>query len=519
MTISSLPRNVGSGAFDDAVRAFRDAIGNEWVLVGRDDLLPYAVNLDPAGDVFPSAVVKPRSAQEVQDLVTIANRYRIPLYPISRGRQHGLGMATAVDPGNVIVYLGRMNEIVDYDAELGYVVLEPGVTFQQLYEFLRDRDAPFWISPISGPIDASVVANALDKGAGYTPAGFHFGNLIGLEIVLGDGRILTTGDGALPGARTVYTHKGGFGPLLDGLFAQANYGIVVRAGVWLMPAPPGARGFVFSFPEDADIGRAVDVAGRMKLTGAIPSTVSIANDLFCIAVETQEPIPFRGPGESPVSEGQLRKLRQQHDVGAWNVVGCLYGPPQELAGRVNRLYTAFAETGPVRYLDEEEASGRKAFGYRFDIAKGIPNEQEVDVYHLHANGSSMYFLPAVPFLGREAERAVELSRSICTRFGFSYTCQFLGSPRSMRNTQPLIFDSLDPDSRRRVQECFATLAREFQAAGYLISRPPTSMQDEVMSGLGFHSELTAAIKQVFDPNGILAPGRYGIRLPPEGDDE
>jgi 4-cresol dehydrogenase (hydroxylating) len=446
----------------------------------------------------------------VRRVVEAANKHGVPLHPISRGRQHGLGMATAVAPGYVTVDLARMNRILEYDPELGIVVIEPGVTFAQLYEHLRDLEAPYWISPISGPVDASVLGNALDKGAGYTPLGNHFQNLIGLEVVLGDGRVLVTGDGALSGAKTLYTHKGGCGPMLDQLFAQSNYGIVTRAGVWLMPAPPAARGFVFSFPEYEDVERAVDVAGRLKLTGAIPSTVSIANDQLCVAVATTHPFASGTPGRPPLDES-LPELREQYGVGAWNVVGCLYGAEAELEGRAAKLHDVFAATGAVRYLAEEEAAENKAFAYRFSVSKGIPDETELDVYNLQANGSSLYFLPSVPFLGRFAHEAMALSRGVCSKHGFAYTTQFLCSPRSMRNTQPIVFDSADDDARARVRACFGELIDVFHRAGYLVSRAPTHFQEDVMRFLGLHAELASGLKRVFDPNGIIDPGRYGIR--------
>jgi 4-cresol dehydrogenase (hydroxylating) flavoprotein subunit len=298
--------------------------------------------------------------------------------------------------------------------------------------------------------------------------------------------------------------------MLDALFAQSNYGIVTKAGVWLMPAPPSARGFVFSFPDDRDLGRAVDVAGRLKLTGAIPSTVSIANDLFCLAVEATSPYPTGTPGHPPFSDADRAEFRRLHDVGAWSVIGCVYGSGEELPAKLERLSQEFAATGDVAYLPEEEAQMRKAFAYRFAVAKGIPDETELDVYNLHPNGSSLYFLPSVPFLGNYALEAMDLSRAICTAHGFAYTCQFLCSARSMRKTQPIIFDADDEDGRRRVRKCFAELIDVFADAGYLVSRPPAAFQPDVMNRLGLHAELSCAVKGAFDPNGVIDPGRYGL---------
>ncbi|HEY0574892.1 MAG TPA: hypothetical protein VGD73_12390 [Pseudonocardia sp.] len=48
--------------------------------------------------------------------------------------------------------------------------------------------------------------------------------LCGLEVVLGNGEVISTGDATLPGAKSGHINKSGFGPLLDGLFSQSNYG-------------------------------------------------------------------------------------------------------------------------------------------------------------------------------------------------------------------------------------------------------------------------------------------------------
>lgn len=495
-----------------AIDEIQNVVGNQWLWTSKKDVLPYAVNLDPAGDVFPMAVVCPANAEEVRRIVEIANKYKFALHPISKGLQHGLGMATAVQSAGVTLSLSRLNKILRYEPELGYVVIEPGVSFQQLYDYLKESNAPYWISPTSGPTEASVLGNALDKGAGYTPLGNNFANLIGLEVILGDGRILNTGDGALSNCVSQFTHKGGFGPMLDNLFAQSNYGIVVKAGVWLMPAPPAARGFVFTFDSYDDIKKVADIAGHLKLIGAIPSTVSIANDQLCIGVETASPIAHGMPNLPPFSETNLRQLRLAHNVGAWNVIGCVYGRDDNaLQAQIEHLRHRFSEIPGMKYLPEEEAAQQRAFAYRFDIAKGIPNATEVDLYDVHKNGGALSFLPSIPFRGSNALEAVNLSRNICIKYGFAYLNQFLCSLRSMRNTQHIVFDNLNPESRERVKECYAELNSAFQAKGYLVSRPPTIFQEKIMDSLGVHAEVSREIKEVFDPNDILSPGRYGIR--------
>ena len=85
----------------------------------------------------------------------------------------------------------------------------------------------------------SVIGNALDHGVGYTmnPYRDHWDGHCGLEVVTGAGELVRTGMGALPGSKTWQQFKYGFGPHVDGLFSQSNFGVVTKMGVWLMPEP------------------------------------------------------------------------------------------------------------------------------------------------------------------------------------------------------------------------------------------------------------------------------------------
>ena len=117
-----------------------------------------------------------------------------------------------------------MNRIVDIDEKLAFAVVEPGVSYQTLYDELVRRGNRLMLDVTSGPPQGGMIGNALDKGAGYSPYFDHFGFSCGLEIVLGNGEILRTGDGALDAKDLInwHTSKYSFGPILDGLFAQSN---------------------------------------------------------------------------------------------------------------------------------------------------------------------------------------------------------------------------------------------------------------------------------------------------------
>ncbi|MFY7834962.1 MAG: FAD-binding oxidoreductase, partial [Novosphingobium sp.] len=162
--------------FAGAMKAFRGVVGAEWVFGDEEAVAPYAKVYvpDPLNRHVPIGAVCPENVEQVQEIVRIANKHRQPLWPVSTGKNMGYGMTAPATPGQVVLDLKRMNRILEVDADLGTCLLEPGVTYQQLKDYLVENNIPLWIDvPTVGPI-ASPVGNTLDRGVGYTPYGEHF---------------------------------------------------------------------------------------------------------------------------------------------------------------------------------------------------------------------------------------------------------------------------------------------------------------------------------------------------------
>jgi 4-cresol dehydrogenase (hydroxylating) len=270
--------------FDQAVVEMRAAVGSDHVLLDSEALARHSRDTIPWQRTC-SAVVYPSSREEVCAIVKIAAQHRLPVWTFSKGKNWGYGATMAAHNGAVILLLERMNRILEVNEELAYAVIEPGVTYKQLADHLKSRAIKLWADCTDSTPEGSVLGNALDRGLGHTPYGDHFGNLCGLEVVLANGEVIQTG-AAPPDSPTWHTFKWGTGPYLEGLLSQSNFGIVTRAGIWLMPEPEAFEAFFCEIEREESLPAVVDSLRRLAFAGALRGTAHLINDVLCLSMLT-----------------------------------------------------------------------------------------------------------------------------------------------------------------------------------------------------------------------------------------
>ena len=475
----------------------------------------YGENTMPGGERAVLGVLFPGSGADVQVIVRAANRHRTPLYPISAGNNIGLGSRSPVTDGQVVVDLGwRMSRILEVNEELGYAVIEPGVTFQMLHDELVRLGDRLMVSATSGPPLGSVLGNALDKGAGYGPHFDHFGTLCGLEVVLGNGELLRTGEAALQGGPAGNSHvsRYSFGPVLDGLFAQSNYGIVTRATVWLLPRPPAIESFHFVFQQDSDLGAIIDSIRPLKLSGFVPTLFRVCNDLYALGTEEPSPEYAMTRGRASISEAGRTALRQRHGLGAWQVSGAFYGASAaSLAPMVSRVRSHFARIDGCRFVSHEEARHVPPLAIAIDSMSGRPGSAELGLLRWRPGGGNTWFTPGTSMSGRQALALDRIGRETYDANGMDYIIMHVAGARFARSLHVLVFNRGDPDENRRADECYRTLTQRYAELGIGVGRAPIDYHEEHMSRLMPEFRATGqAIKRALDPNGIISPGRYGL---------
>ena len=147
----------------------------------------------------------------------------------------------------------------------------------------------------------SVLGNAMERGGGYTPFGDHFGMHCGMEVVLPDGDVVRTGMGALPGSKTWHLFPYGYGPYLDGMFTQSNYGVVTKMGIQLMPAPPGARTHLITFDQMDDLAEVVEITSPLVMRHIFHNLPILRNIFLDGGVMSTRAEWYEGEGALPDS--------------------------------------------------------------------------------------------------------------------------------------------------------------------------------------------------------------------------
>ncbi|HVY79481.1 MAG TPA: FAD-binding oxidoreductase [Steroidobacteraceae bacterium] len=505
-----LPPGLSTRRFTRALAAFERVVGREWVLATDEDRETYLDIYAPGDDRAhaPAAAVCPSSTEEVQAIVRLANEHRVPLWPISRGKNFGYGGAAPAMPGTVVLDMTRMNRILEVDAKLGYCVIEPGVGFFDLHDHLERNGIPLWMG-IPGNAWGSVIGNALERGFSSSPYGEHCSSLCGLEVVLPTGELVRTGTGAMSNSATWPLFKYGFGPSWDTLFVQSNFGIVTKAGMWLMPEPEATLSMNLRVPRPEDIAWLVDTLTPLRLQRVIEHNVGITSYMGSATMSSQRVEWYEGKDALP--ESVVKAIMDKTGAGWWNLSLRLYGLPE-----VNEAHRALIEKAIAPHPDVRIAVTRWRRGEPHNAAAAPrPSVFPLQIVNWHGGrGGHIAFSPVLPADGARVLEQLARTRQRYAEYGIDYSGTFYICGRHVINVNLMLYNRDDADLTERTRRLFRTLVSDAAAAGYCEYRTHLTYMDDVARTFDFNDHallrLNEAVKDVLDPNGILAPGKSGI---------
>lgn len=244
----------------------REIVGDPYVLYGDRTAMEDYAHDEVAGDEhahMPEAVIKPASAEEISQILKLANRERVPVTP--RGAGSGLSCGAVPVCGGIVLSLERMNRILEIDRENLVVVVEPGVVTNDINDAIQEYGLFYAGYPMSVElcfVGGNVAANA--GGGRAIKYGVTGRYVLGLEVVLPTGEIVQLGGKRVKdvtGYDLIHLMVGSEGTL--GVFTQ----ITLR----LLPRPTARAVLLVPFEDTtAAIGAVPRVMTRGRI---IPTSV------------------------------------------------------------------------------------------------------------------------------------------------------------------------------------------------------------------------------------------------------
>lgn len=490
-------------------------LGADAVWSDADALDGYQLNTSEFSPREVVAVLVPSSVDDVREIIAVARSAAVAVHPLSTGRNWGFGSALPVRGPVALVDLRRMNQILEIDSRFRFGVIEPGVTQGRLADHLLARGGTLKLNVTGAGPDTSIVGNVLDHGLGNL--GSRGDDLLGLEVVLGNGDVVRTGLWHFGSSKKAIAHfPPGLGPDLRGLFVQSSFGIVTKMVVRLHPVAALLEMTVEVAPEK--LAELVDELRVEREDGLVTGYLRIVDD-------ADPNIRFFGGSENPVWRAQLTVR---------GTAGMRAQARRELEQRLRPLAVS-VDAFDSEYDDLEDQQGDESamLEARLRLAGGLPSYRSLERLASAAgksfvNGSAdldrdrdlpgfLCVNVSLPFAGESVVSCSEVVRAVSEEAGVGISKFFgMSGPAALSGFFPFYFDRRSGREVTRAHWMKDELLRRLETRGiYPMRLDVDSMGEFIERTYDGHWRAVLAIKQALDPDGIISPGRYCVADHPQ----
>jgi FAD/FMN-containing dehydrogenase len=487
-----LPPGLTEREFESALVAMRTAVGDEWVISSQAGLEsyrdPFSPLLNPPEEPLAPAAIAPANVEQVQQVLRIASDHGLTLWPISTGKNFGYGGPAPGIPGTLVLDLKRMNRVLEVNEKHAYCRVEPGVSYFDLYRYIRERDIKLWLDTPE-PGWGGIVGNMLERGTGYTPYADKMETQCGMEVVLPTGDLVRTGMGALPGSETWAQYKWGFGPLLDGLFSQASLGVVTKMGMYLMEEPAAFFAGGIEVAKREDIIPMINIMRGLWKKRIVQVYANI-RPMFIMAMESG----------------------MESTEGWYYRVG-LYGDKKILERQWEIIQDAFSVIPGVKMDGKLYEQPYAVEGWNRDVRllAGIP--------YLRGNYGvthNVYLSQVIPFEGEAYYELLQMADTLSQKYGRRY----VGTPihthswGGMVTTVSLRVSKDDQKMSRDSVDLGHEILHTAAEMGMGVYRVSPVFMEAASTLYSFNDnalmKTNNLLKDALDPGGILQPGKNGV---------
>jgi glycolate oxidase FAD binding subunit len=419
------------------------------------ELARYAVD-----GVTPAVAVRPGSAEEVAEVVRFAAAEKLALIASGSGSKLGIGMPPA--RYDVALELTRLNRIVSYDPGDLTLSVEAGMGISVLFDALGEKSQ--WL-PLYVPWFERATLGGILASNSISPLRYMFGGprdfLLGMEFVTGDGALCKSGARVVKSVAGYDLHKVLLGSL-------GSLGVITKVNFRTFPLPRAQRCFVAAY---SDLHSAWDFCRRIAQSPLKPSLVEVLD-----------------PGAARI----LADAKLPADQ--WCVVGAAIGHEPVVERHARDLAQLARDTRAVSFEALEDADKQRLLGRVREFPR-IVSEQHPETAVLRASVLPSTVVGACERLSAIAAQHGLKCATLVRAGNTAYCVLHASGAEAVARLAVALRALMDPAagiSRFTIEQCPATWKHAVNVWG------PVREDFALMQRL----------KQVFDPHGILSPGRF-----------
>jgi FAD/FMN-containing dehydrogenase len=475
-------------------------VGAEYVFDNAEKLEWYAKDHSLEKPITPSYVAQPHSAEEVQGIVKLANRTKLPVYPCSSGI-HFFGNSIP-KMGGLVIDLRRMNKIKRINTRDRIAMVEPGVTWSQLQKELG-KECFFALNPLLPHPEKSVLTSHLEREKMLIPKYEYSDNLLTTEVVLPNGELFRTGSASVMGypEKSIATGVHPEGPGADWwrLFqgAQGTMGILTWANVKIELIPPVSKTFFIPFKKVEEATRFIySVQHHM-----------MGNE--CLLLNKVNLAAILGD-KWPEDFQNLQKT-----LPPWTVILVLAGGKRLSEERIAYEEEALKKIAIEQFIPVLPTSLEGIFGAEKQFPELLRNSwpQEKPYWKFASKGASqdVFFITVMSKAGEYCQ----LIENVAAKYGYpsneiGYYLQPVERGRVCHFEANFFYCPDGSEEVRKIKELHSEVTRKLFKAEAFFSQPYGELAAMVFDKAGNYAMAIKKIKTWLDPNNIMAPERLNF---------
>ena len=520
----------------EVIQRLQQTLGADKVCTDASTLELFSYDFSEQQLETPAVIVQPASTDDVVSIMHISQASGLPVVARGGGMSYTLAYLPK-QPDTIAIDMRSMNRILEVNTEDLYMTVQAGVTWEQLHVALSDLN---YRMPFMGTLSGTraTVGGGLGNNATGIGRGMITDSLLGMEVVLADGRVLQTGSRAYSHPEPTSRH---FGPDLTGLFIHDNgaFGIKTEATFRLARKPKGLAFTSFGFRSDLEAVRAVVAIGRTGLASEIQTLGRYHNQEFAVAMQPS-------PAEARAMLRNVMRISGTRGRGLWNVFQTVraggLGFLRKWQRTLHVVVDGFDQVAADRAMREVRAIATQHGGVRLPPAIAIAMRAQPfhPIERLMVGSRAQCSFPSncsVPLSRAEQlvgslDRFFSAQASFMEEHGLEVTRLYLYVP-DLFGCEPIIYwkDRLNPlrmsvvskDMREELakipdnpegraaalelRQRLLEYSRRFHGIHFQIGKF-YPYRDKLVSGTQW--EMMQSVKKLLDPDGRMNPGVLGL---------